>query len=83
MFDKMGRNTWYDLDFLLARRLVASRISFLDKILSLNLNLLRFWAIRSVEFLSVGFKVDTVFVAMLVKNSLNWDAIIEGSLMTF
>ena len=56
--------------YLLARKSVTSRISFLVRILSLNLNLLRFWAIRSVGFLSVGFKADPVFVAILVK--IHW-----------
>ena len=65
--------------FLSARSFVASRISDLVKFLTLNLKLFRFWLIRSVGDLFEGLMFSTVFLAILAKKLLKWQAIIWGS----
>ena len=65
--------------FLSSKSFVASRISNLVRILSVNLNLLGFCTVRASGDLFEGFKLQTVFSAISVKNLLKWPAIERGS----
>ena len=68
--------------FLSSNNLVASSISFPVRTLSLNLKALRFWTIRSVGHLLEGLISWTVLLAIFEKNSLKWQAIFKGSLVS-
>ena len=67
--------------FLSLSSFVASRISSLVRGLLLKLKRSGFWGMRHVGDLEEGFTFWTVLLAMLVKNSLSWFAIKEGSLI--
>ena len=67
--------------FLSLRSFVASRISSLVSGLSLKLKMLGFWAINEVGDFGEKLTFCTVLLAILVKNSLKWLAITDGSLI--
>ena len=65
--------------FLFVKSLVAFRISFLVKLQLPNLKEFKFWVIKSTGLFGEGLMFATVFFAILVKNSLNLQAIVRGS----